>query len=197
MQNSLLRNESDPGMATVDTLVTADEYLALPDDGGPSELVRGRIVPVNVPSPWHGYVCGQLVQIVGAFVNEHDLGRVVSNDAGIVTGREPDTVRGADVCFYSYQRVPKGPVPKAGYWTAAPELVLEVRSPSDRWREVLTKVTEYLGAGVLVVCVIDPESETATIYDDEHPPRVVGRVEALSLVDVLPGFAMPLARLFE
>ena len=63
------------------------------------------------------------------FCDEHNLGHVVSNDSGVVTERDPDTVRGADVAFYSYGRVPPGPFPR-GYLAVAPELVFEVRSPT-------------------------------------------------------------------
>ena len=70
------------------------------------------------------------------YAEEHDLGRVMSNDSGIITERDPDTVRGADVAYYSYARLPKGPLP-AGYGPEVPELVIEVRSSGDSWREIL------------------------------------------------------------
>src|SRR5258707_14195736 len=98
-------------MATAEAFLTAEEY-ALLDNGQPTELVRGRIVPMNPPYPWHGYVCSKLSRILGNYVEEHDLGRVMSNDSGVVTERGPDTVRGADVAFYSYDRLPKGPIPR-------------------------------------------------------------------------------------
>ena len=88
------------------------------------------------------------------FVENQRLGRVVSGDAGVVTQRDPDSVRGPDVAFYSYQRIPRGPLPEE-YWPASPELVIQVRSKTDRWKDVLQKVAEYLNADVLTVAVID------------------------------------------
>lgn len=85
----------------------------MPDNGEPTELVRGRIVPKNMPAPKHGFCCNKIGRIVGNFTDDHDLGRVMSNDSGVVTERGPDTVRGADVCYYSYERLPRGPIPKA------------------------------------------------------------------------------------
>src|SRR5262249_24724663 len=108
-------------MATAEALITAEEYRRLPDNGQPTELVRGRIVPLNMPTPRHGHICAETVYHLRRFLEDQDLGRVVSNDSGIVTERDPDTVRGADVAFYSYARVPKGPWPK-GYLGVVPEL---------------------------------------------------------------------------
>ena len=97
-------------LATSSTrLVTAEEYLRQPDNGVPSELVRGRIVKMNRPFTAHGYFCSVVDRLVGNHVADNDLGRVVCNDAGVVTERDPDTVRGPDVAFYSYDRAPRGP----------------------------------------------------------------------------------------
>src|ERR1700758_5137292 len=115
-------------MATVETLLTAEEYRLLPDNGQPTELVRGRIVPLNMPYPRHGEICSRVDRLVGFYVDEQRLGRLVTNDSGVVTERGPDTVRGADIAFYSYQRIPPGPLPQ-GYLDVLPEAVFEVRSP--------------------------------------------------------------------
>src|SRR5207249_472230 len=110
-------------------LLTAEEYLRLPDNGQPTELVRGKVVSVNVPTPRHGQICGQVAYLLRRFLEDHDVGHVVCNDSGVLTERDPDTLRGADVAYYSYQRVPRGPLP-AGYLPVAPEVVFEVRSPT-------------------------------------------------------------------
>ncbi len=78
-------------------LLTAEQFAQRPDTGYPEELVRGRIVPMTMPKPRHGEICGRAVRILGNFVEDHDLGRVLSNDSGVITERGPDTVRGADV----------------------------------------------------------------------------------------------------
>src|ERR671927_217932 len=99
-------------MATaVEPLLTAEQYARLPDTGVPTELVRGKVVEMNVPTPRHGQICSKVDRLVGNFADEHRLGHVVVNDSGVVTERDPDTVRGADAAFYSYARVPPGPLP--------------------------------------------------------------------------------------
>ena len=92
-------------------LLTAEEYLQLPDSGVPTELIRGKVVDMNVPAPRHGQICCKVARIVGNFADEHHLGHVVTNDSGIVTEHEPDTVRGADIAFFSYSLIPPGPLP--------------------------------------------------------------------------------------
>jgi Uma2 family endonuclease len=178
-------------------LLTAEEFLLLPDDGRPAELVRGRVVERNIPAPRHGYFCSQIGRLLGNFVEAHDLGRVMSNDAAVVTEHDPDTVRGPDVSYYSYARLPRGPLP-AGYLPVVPELAFEVRSPTDRWSEIVVKVGEFLNAGVSVVCVLDPQTETLTVYHAEQPTQVLRADDELTLPDLLtPEFRLPVRRLFE
>lgn len=182
--------------ATIETrLLTAEEYAALPDDGKHTELVRGRIVEMPSPTPSHGYLCLNIGSTLREYVKARDLGRVVSNDSGVKTERGPDTVRGPDVAFYSFARVPKGPLPE-GYWPA-PELVFEVRSPSDRWAAITAKVGEYLAAGVLAVCVLDPETESLGVYSEHELPRRLTADDDLTLPEVFPDFRLPVKQLFE
>lgn len=177
-------------------LLTIDEYVRLPDDGRKTELVRGRIEEVPPTNALHGYVCGRIYKFVERFVDAGKLGRVLTNDTGVVTERDPDTLRGADVCYYSFTRLPPGPLPQ-GYPTVVPELVFEVRSPSDRRSKVLGKVTEYLTAGVTAVCVVNPDLGTAIVYRDNQDPESFPADGELTLPDVLPGFRVPLRQFFE
>jgi Uma2 family endonuclease len=183
-------------MATAEALLTAEEYALLPDNGQPTELVRGRIVPLNMPFPRHGQICSKVDRIVGNFADEHDVGHVLSNDSGVITERDPDTVRGPDIAFYSYARVPRGPLPR-GYLPVPPDLVFEVRSPGDSWREVLAKVVEYFNSGVPVVCVLDEKTETARVYYPDEPEKVFRADEELVLPEVLRDFRVRVQRFFE
>jgi Uma2 family endonuclease len=182
--------------AAAPNLMTAAEFARRPDPGHPEELVRGRIVPMPPPTRRHGQICSKTVRIFGNFAEEHDLGEVLSNDSGVVTEQGPDTVRGADVAFYSYRRIARGPLPK-DYGSELPELIVEVRSPSDRWPTVLGKVAEYLNAGVLAVIVLDDDSRTALLAMSDQPPRRLGPDDELSIPEILPGFAVAVRRFFE
>lgn len=178
-------------------LLTVEENSALLVEGGPTELVRGRIVEVPTTYPFYGFVCTNIARRVGNHVDAQKLGRVVTNDSGIITERDPDTLRGADVCFYSFNRLPPGPFARDQYLAVMPELVFEVRSPSDGRSLVLGKVAEYLTAGVSVVCAVNPESGTAVVYRDNQDPETFPAESELTLPDVLPGFRVPLRQFFE
>jgi len=183
-------------MATAETLLmTAAEFSRLPETGRFTELVRGRIVEMNLPGTRHGKVCANVARILGNHVADQDLGHVMSNDCGIVTQHDPDTIRGADVCFYSYARLPKGPVPM-GYPSVVPDLVFEIRSPSDRWSAILEKVAEYLHVGVPQVLVLDPETATVQVYSDKQPTRVLSESDVLTLPEILGDFEVPVRSLF-
>lgn len=182
--------------AEVETLLTAEEYFRLPDNGRSTELVRGRLVEMNMPAPRHGYYCLRIGRLLGNYAENHDLGRVMSNDSGVVTEHNPDTVRGADVSYYSYARLPRGPLPH-GYLTIAPEVVFEVRSPTDRWGEILTKIGEYLNAGVLVVGLLDPDDETITLYRNERPHQTLTVNDELTLPEVHAELRIAVRRFFE
>lgn len=184
-------------MATVEAaLITAQEYARMPDNGERTELIRGRIIAMNTPAPRHGQICAKIVRLVGDYADKHDLGHVVSNDSGVVTEQDPDTVRGGDVAFYSYKKVPKGPLPE-GYLPVVPDLIFEVRSPDDRWSKILTKVAEYLNAGVAVVCVLDPATQAIHVYDADQPEQIFEAGDDLVLPKVLGDFRVQVRRFFE
>lgn len=183
-------------MVVGEVLYTAEEYHHLPDIGKPTELVRGKVVVMNVPYPRHGQICVTTVILLNDFLRNHNIGQVVANDSGVVTERDPDTVRGADVAFYSYSRVPKGPLPDE-YLPLAPDLVFEVRSSGDRWRRILTKVAEYLNAGVTTVVVLDPSSESAYVYTSDEPQRIFAADQELALPEVLGEFRVVVREFFR
>ncbi|HEX4612308.1 MAG TPA: Uma2 family endonuclease [Urbifossiella sp.] len=184
--------------AALPPLMTAEEFIRLHGDESCVELVKGRVVRTPIPGAEHGEVCLTAGALIREFVKAAGLGRVMGNDTFVRVGTNPDAYRGADVCFVSYAKLPKDhPRPK-GPLEIPPDLVVEVRSPTDRTSDVLLKVSEYLGAGVTVVLVLDPALECATVYrqTDDFPQRRHNGDE-LTLSDVLPGFAVPVRRFFE
>ena len=182
-------------MSTAEQLLTAEAYFQTPDQYERSELVRGVVVPMNPPGARHGYVCGQTVYLLRRHFEDHDVGRVLSNDSGVITQRDPDTVRGADICFYSYDRLPRGELP-AGYPESPPNVVFEVRSPTDRWSEILEKIAEYLTAGVDVVCLLVPETSAAHLFYPDRPGEIRRGDEELTLPAPLDEFHQHVAAFF-
>lgn len=188
-------------MATVPpqtrALMTIEEYSRLPESGTPTELVRGRIVRMNPPTSYHGWICLNVGALFHHHVREHDLGYVLGNDSGVITERDPDTLRGADVAFYSFAKVPRGSFPKTGYVDVPPDLVIEVRSPDDRWARVLAKVAEYLNAGVGVVGVLDPVGRTLHLYEGDRPVRILGEDDEFIPPELLGDFRVAVRRFLD
>lgn len=177
-------------------LLTAREYFLLPDNGKQYELVRAMVIEMNMPAPRHGYYCLNIGAILRQYVKDNNLGRVMGNDSGVVTQHEPDTVRGPNVSYYSYQRLAPGPLPE-GYLDVVPELVFEVRSPTDRWSHMNARVAEFLTAGVKVACVLDPQTATLRIYRDDEGPIVLQATDEFTLPDLLGDFRVRVSDFLE
>jgi Uma2 family endonuclease len=176
------------------TLLTAEEF-ATRYAHRHAELVEGVVKEYPVPFPKHGKICATISALLWTHVSQADSGHSMSNDSWIKTGSNPDTVRGADACYFSYERLPKGKIPE-GLLSVAPELVVEVRSPTDRWTNIYVKIGEYLKAGVRVVVILDPGTEAVSVYRDDVFAQTLHNSDELTIPDVLPGFAVVVSRLF-
>jgi Uma2 family endonuclease len=177
------------------SVLTAAEFAAMPDPGHPQELVRGVVVDMPPPQFRHGKVCARVTTYLTVYADQHHLGHVLGNDSGVVTEQNPDTVRGPDVSFVSFAKVPADADP--AYLTVAPDAVFEVFSPSDRWREMLFKVSEYLQLGVLAVYVFDPDTNRVHCYFPDRPDEILNSSDELAGVGPLSGWRVPVARFFE
>lgn len=172
--------------------ITGEELFAL-GDIGPAELIDGRIIPMSPTGGEHGRLESELAAMLRAFVLAHKLGWVIAGEAGIYTRRNPDRVRGMDVAFISFARLPRLP---AGFLTVAPELVVEIISPTDRWGDVETKIDEYLAIGVDCVWVVDPAARNVRIFRPGARVTRFAEDDILRGEGLLTGLEIPLAELF-
>jgi Uma2 family endonuclease len=175
-------------------LLTAEEFLLLPQpaDGSQQELVRGEILTMPPPGGLHGVCCSKANRKIGAFVDENGLGTVACNDTGFVTERNPDSVRGPDVSYWSTERLKEVPV---GYIEIAPDLLVEVLSPSNTRKLILSKIREYFAKGVRMIWVISPEDRTLTVYRTLNEGRLLHESATVTGDEVLPGFSCRVADL--
>ncbi|MDX1967298.1 MAG: Uma2 family endonuclease [Planctomycetaceae bacterium] len=182
-------------MSTVATnLMTAREFAAL-DPRVASELIRGEVVEMPVPGVRHGVVTKNAVFLL-EFWNRANQGRwLVGGEAGVITERDPDSVRGPDAFVISRQRVPGG-LAVPGFLELPPEVCIEILSPNDVWKDVIAKVDEYLQAGVLEIWVIDPEERQIHVYQPAAAPRSLGKADELTS-GVLDGFRSPASAFFH
>ena len=176
-------------------LLTAADLMRLPDDGYRYELEGGRLIRMPPGGPLASIVAATILTLLNQFVRLHRLGVVGGADFGMILARDPDTVRAPDVAFYRADRLPPGGIPVT-YWELAPDLAVEVLSPSDRRSKVLRKVSEYLDAGTPLVWVVDPRRRTAVVYRPEGEPTILGADGVLDGEDVLPGFTLTLAEVW-
>ena len=176
--------------------MTAEEFRDSPDDDRRTELVKGMVIEYPRRGFRVGATCGKVSQRIGNYVDEHELGWVLSNNSGVITTRDPDSVRGPDVAYFSYKRIPKDEMP-AGYPAVTPELVFEVLSPSDRPSKTTAKVGEYLEAGVLAVCVLDPERRVLVVHPHGGLARRYEADDELVLPEVFPDFRIQVSKLID
>jgi Uma2 family endonuclease len=180
-------------------LVTADELLRLPEDGWRYELVEGRLVRMTPAGIRHGEIVLLLGGAVLDLVRKHDLGRVVGAEAGfrLSPPGAPDTVLAPDVAFVRAGRIE----PAAPEWEKfprlAPDLVVEIASPSQGHAVMQAKVERWLEAGVRLVWTVFPDARTVEVRRGGGPVSTVGPGEELEGEDVLPGFVYPVAELFR
>jgi len=185
-----------PGMVTTPTktpLITGEELLAM-GDIGPCELVDGRIVPMSPTGGKHGLLELYLGSALHSFVQKHSLGWVMTGEVGIYTRRNPDRVRGADVVFLSGERWPEAP--PDGFLEVAPDLVVEIMSPNDRWQDVRQKLAEYFAIGVRWVWIVEPENRTVLVFRSITDIQQYGMDDVLAGEGILEGFSLTVANLF-
>lgn len=179
-------------MATT-TLMTAEELACLPETEERIELVRGEVRRMPPANPAHGRRAARAVYILTHYADTHDLGSVYTADAGFILGRGPDTVRAPDVAFVRKERMESEP--ERGYWELAPDLVVEVVSPSESADDLQEKVTDYLSAGTRLIWALFPRNRTASVYRPDGTIRLLHENDRLDGEDVLPGFSCRVADL--
>jgi Uma2 family endonuclease len=174
--------------------VTGKQLLSMGDIGR-IELVNGKIIKL----PFNEYFHASRVVLIGSllfnFVNQKNLGRVLGGETGIYTRRNPDTVRGVDIAYISNERMSQAQ--ETGFLDIAPELIVEIMSPSDRWIDIQEKLAEYFYIGVQLVWLVDPQLEQIHVY---HSMDNVSRLTAenqLTAPEILPGFSIPISEIFE
>lgn len=163
---------------------------------GRCELVKGRIVEVTPPGFEHGKVEGKGYRLIDDFVIANKLGEVAVGEVGMYVKRNPDVVRAADIVFISNEQYAKRNASLA-FLDVAPELAVEVLSPTNTMAEMLQKLQEYFDFGVRLVWLVDPEKKRVYAYRSMTDFRLFEADDQVPGDHVLPGFSMPVAKFFE
>lgn len=175
--------------------MTAEEFFTYSCAGRRLELVAGEITEMS-PS---GFDHGELVLHLGAllidFASRHGTVRVAGGDVGFVVARDPDTVLAPDIAVVRSERIPESGCSR--FVDGAPELAVEIVSPSDRPAEIEAKARHWIGCGARVVWVVHKAKTTVTIYRGGGERTALSLDDTLDGGDVLPGFTCPVRRVFK
>ncbi len=161
------------------------------------ELVDGEIMEMPKPGIKHGFVTMTFAYFIKHFSDQHELGYVFAAETGFILKRNPDgrdTVRGIDIAFVSFERLPDG-LPD-GHCPVAPDLAVEVISPGNNADDIHTKVLELLAAGAQIVCVVYPLTQTMVVHTVEGS-KTLTLDDTFYGGDVLPGFELKVAEIFS
>lgn len=183
-------------MTMTRTSMTADELWRMPDDGYRHELIRGELTMMTPAGGEHGEIAFTIGLLLGTYVKTKQLGKVVAAETGFIIARDPDTVRAPDAAFIARQRVPAAGLP-AGFIPFAPDIAVEVLSPSDSQLDVDEKIDQWLAAGTASVWVVNPRGKTVTVHRSGRDPRILREHDVLEGEEVCPGFSVNVAELFR
>jgi Uma2 family endonuclease len=167
--------------------LTGEDLLRRPDLG-PCELVGGRVVPMTPTGFQHGWIESRLATFLSLWAESTRRGFVLTGEVGVYIRRNPDTVRAGDVLFISAER-PAGRG-ASGYLTVPPELVVEILSPEDHWRDVQAKLDDYFSAGVDRIWIVDPKARRISVYFSPSQSQTFEAGQTLTDEELLPGFSL-------
>jgi Uma2 family endonuclease len=174
--------------------LTIEEFERLPDEDCRMELVRGVVVREPRARFEHGRKHADVVYVLRRHVEEHPVGKVCGAETGFILSTDPPTVRAPDAAFVAAARIPAGGV--EGFFPGAPDLAVEIVSPSSTASDIQAKVFDYLDAGARLVWVVYPETRTVAVHRTRAEARHLTEMDVLDGGDVLPGLRLGVARLF-
>ena len=180
---------------TAQGLITADDLLRLYSEGVRGELIRGALSETMPTGREHGQIAVRLAAKLYNFVEPQNLGILTASDSGVWLEHDPDTVREPDVAFFSAEKSPTDER-VTGYAEVAPDLVVEIVSPTDRLSAVNDKALMWLRYGVRLVWVVHPDERLVDVHRDGHAVVTLDESGALDGADVLPGFSCSVREVF-
>ena len=181
-------------MLQVTTLLTTEDVLNLPS-GVRRELLDGVLVEMSPNNQTHGWLEGNVSGILWSYVKPRLLGEVMTGDVGFILRRNPDTVRAPDVAFIRAERLPAER--RRGFLEIMPDLAVEVVSPTDTRAEVQLKIRDWIEAGVPLIWVVYPETESVEEVRSLLDRRILSGDAVLKDVPGLPDFSCRAAEIFE
>ncbi len=177
-------------------LMTAADVDEMGAEGERQELIDGVLREKEPVSGRHGEVEIRMSSPLHLFVDQRGLGRVYPSDTQFRILRDPDIIRIPDVAFVRAERLPPEEV-REGIMPLAPDLVVEVVSSNDRYVEVIEKVERYQRAGVPLIWLVQPRRRAVEVHVLGQVTRLLREGDVLDGGDVVPGFRLAVAEIFQ
>ena len=177
---------------TIVKKMSADEFEASPF-AETHELVRGELYPIMPAGFLHGTITNRLSKAVSIFVDDNNLGIVVAAETGFRLNNQSNV--GADVAFVSNENLARFGVPDS-FFPTAPDLAVEVVSPSNSSEEISTKVEDYLSSGSRLVWIVYPKRKVVVVYRRSNTISFLHETDELDGEDVIPNFRISLEKIF-
>ena len=182
--------------ATIPKLMTAKEFAMMPDDDMRHELVNGEVIELSgPPMPTHGITQLEAASALRQFARRGGHGEVFV-ETGFLIARNPDTVRAPDAALVLADRLPDGDLPRA-YFPFAPDIAVEVVSPSDTPLDAHERALMWLDAGSPLVWMLFPDSRSIAVYRPDGSAATLGEDDILDAAPVLDGFSVKVSELFR
>lgn len=175
---------------------TDEAFMALPDDGHRYEIVNGELVDMGNSGALHGYVCSLLLAALMNYILPKKLGVIL--DSSTAFKMKNDNKRSPDIAFFAKERLQGMEELPSGFLEGAPDLAVEVLSPGNTVEEIDEKIAEYFENGSRLVWVISPNQHYVLVYRSaQEPDRLLKSIDFLDGEDVIPGFTLAVADLFQ
>jgi Uma2 family endonuclease len=171
-----------------------DEFLALPETKPALEYVAGRVTQKVAPQGQHGILQAEFSERVNVFARPTKLARAMTELRATFAGRS----RVSDVAIYLWERVPSLPNGRAGNrFTEPPDVAVEIVSPDQSTTDLIDKCVWYVRNGVRIALVVDPDHDVVLRIRPDALLDVLRGDDRIDLDEVLPGFELTVAQLFE
>ena len=175
---------------------TDAEFMALNRDGHRYEIVNGELIDMGNSGAKHGYICSILMILLGGYVRLHKLGAMF--DSSTAFKMKSGNKRSPDISFVAKERLQGLEDLPDGFLEGAPDLAVEILSPSNTVEEIHNKLVEYFENEARLVWVIHPKEQYVLVYRSaQSPDRLLKSTDSLDGEDVVPGFNLPIADLFQ
>ncbi|QYO63561.1 Uma2 family endonuclease [Leptolyngbya sp. 7M] len=175
---------------------TDEEFMALPKDGHRYEIVDGELIDMGSSGALHGYICSLLVAALASYVLPKKLGVIL--DSSTAFKMKNGNRRSPDISFFAKERLQGMTELPSGFLDGSPDLAVEVLSPGNTVEEIHDKLVEYFVNGTRLAWIIHPNENYVLVYRPaQEPDRLLKSVDSLDGEEVIPGFTLPVADLFQ